>query len=368
MMNSTLLASLGTTFIVLSNTSIANEYYETVDLKFYDSYESEQYKESNHNFLCDPGFVLVGRRHSGDENGKTWYSCSKVLAGGIPVILKEIYISPPIKESWSDFTCPTGSIMTGRAHQGDENGNTLYICHHAYTDNDNPVRLVEQSLVGPQKESNSDFDSRPDKKVITGRKHNGDENGNTWMSLSGLSIKKVDTSLTFNLVAPPGLISWSHYGQREKIGAYWYNKSGEKWEIYPNGTTGHTISMDPVTNGDGKLRSYYQRFEYTPTTDNPNYSTLISISTLDEDCMYAGQELSVSGKRYYVDISTRLSNKGITYRTVNDFSVCSKENKLTLELKPIVNEYLLPYTLYSYNDSYSRDTSQNGYIPLLVEE
>ncbi len=188
-MNSTLLASLGTTFIVLSNTSIANEYYETVDLEFYDSYESEQYKESNHSFQCDSGSVLVGRRHSGDENGKTWYSCSKVLADVTPVILKERYISPPIKESWSNFTCPLGSVMTGRSHQGDENGDTIYICHYAYTDNDNPVRLVEQSLVGPQKESKSNFDSRPYNKLIIGRKHSGDENGNTWMYLSGLAIE-----------------------------------------------------------------------------------------------------------------------------------------------------------------------------------
>ncbi|ELU8564807.1 hypothetical protein SD467_004857 [Vibrio parahaemolyticus] len=180
------------------------------------------------------------------------------------------------------------------------------------------------------------------------------------------SEKTVDTNLTFNLTAPPGLISWSHNGQREKIGAYWHNKSGGKWESYPDGTTEYTISMAPVTNGDGKLRSYYQRFTYTPTTDNPKYRTYMSISTLDEDCTYAGKYLNNYGKKYHVEISTRQSGKNLSYRAVNNFSVCSKENKLTLELKPIVNGYLLPYTLFSHDDS-GRDSGQMGYMPLMVE-
>jgi hypothetical protein len=179
-----------TSSLLISGYATAN--YEKANLEFYDSYESGQYKESNHSFQCKSGSVLVGRRHSGDENGATWYSCSKVLANGTPIILKEKYTSPPIKESWSNFTCPAGAVMTGRSHQGDENKNTIYTCHYAYSDNDQPVMLVEQSAVGPQNESKSHFDSRTYEKIINGRKHDYDENGDTWMYFSGLSINTIE--------------------------------------------------------------------------------------------------------------------------------------------------------------------------------
>ncbi|NEO82555.1 hypothetical protein, partial [Moorena sp. SIO4G3] len=71
--------------------------------------------------------VLTGREHKGDENGETRYRYSKIQYNGIYCGLNDSIWSNNIKESsgnWSIAT--TNKVMTGRQHSGDENGETKY--------------------------------------------------------------------------------------------------------------------------------------------------------------------------------------------------------------------------------------------------
>lgn len=95
---------------------------------------SETIKEKNSYFLCPNDTVLTGRCHSGDENGKTWYEYSALAAfdengnsvqGDIKI--EDIQWSSWIKESSGNgFDADNNRIIVGREHKGDENGNTRY--------------------------------------------------------------------------------------------------------------------------------------------------------------------------------------------------------------------------------------------------
>ena len=92
------------------------------------SKESIRYK-----FECPDNKVLVGRGHAGDENGSTKYYCAPLKdAWGEPLQVGNRVWSADIKESDSNYNCPTGNVMTGRGHNGDENGTTWYQCSELY--------------------------------------------------------------------------------------------------------------------------------------------------------------------------------------------------------------------------------------------
>ena len=133
-------------------------------------------KESGNKFVCPEDEVMIGRRHDGDENGDTSYLCARLLDDGNWVGIAETESwSSWERESSSSFTCPSGEVMIGREHQGDENGNTRYLCSSftsSVIDVDSPVWSVSV------KESSSSYVC-PSDKVMTGRSHDGDENGST---------------------------------------------------------------------------------------------------------------------------------------------------------------------------------------------
>ncbi|PTL81065.1 hypothetical protein [Vitiosangium sp. GDMCC 1.1324] len=69
----------------------------------------------------------IGRAHDGDENGNTRYRPARVTLNGRAIEVIDSKTSNTIKESsgiW--YTTETRHVMTGRMHKGDENGNTQY--------------------------------------------------------------------------------------------------------------------------------------------------------------------------------------------------------------------------------------------------
>ncbi|MFJ3109009.1 hypothetical protein [Pseudomonas putida] len=83
-------------------------------------------------FTCPTDSVMVGRGHKGDETGYTTYRCATLYKDTEAVENKMIVVpgdwEKEVKESNSDFTCGLGKVMIGRAHKSDENGPTKYRC------------------------------------------------------------------------------------------------------------------------------------------------------------------------------------------------------------------------------------------------
>lgn len=82
------------------------------------------------------GCVIVGRKHAGDENGLTYYLtgkpkifdvdlCNEVHEARIAVL--DRYNSDSFKQSNLNFTCEGNNVIVGRTHTGDENGFTTFV-------------------------------------------------------------------------------------------------------------------------------------------------------------------------------------------------------------------------------------------------
>ena len=172
---------------------------------------SNDLKESDHSFTCSNDKVMVGRKHEGDENGDTYYTCQTVQGRNQETfVIKESFTSAKIEEcgrrkpdgedkdapdktcaeavnydkdsmDYIYFTCPTDSVMIGRAHKGDENGYTDYKCATLYKnteDEKNKLVVKLDDWSDAVKEPGSDFTCGTDK-VMVGRAHESDENGYT---------------------------------------------------------------------------------------------------------------------------------------------------------------------------------------------
>ena len=145
-------------------------------------------------FKTDANRVITGRHHSGDENGQTYYTSAKIVIAnsstdpapeGTIIVPDQRSVSATMKESSSSFMCPSGTVMTGRMHTGDENGNTQY--EYATLKAINPKGEIVagnitiedirwHSAIGES--FGGGFDA-PQNRVIIGRKHQGDENAET---------------------------------------------------------------------------------------------------------------------------------------------------------------------------------------------
>ena len=166
-------------------------------------------------FICPSSQVMAGRQHSGDENGNTRYKCAVVTFNGVSVAPLE---SQRAWSNWmqesgknsggqSQYQCPQNWVMLGRQHQGDENGNTRYLCSATTTGNQRMV-LYPTPWSDPIQESgkNSGGTSSfvcPSQQVMVARRHQGDENGNTWYRCA-----KFAWSQSPVLTSPPFQSSW----------------------------------------------------------------------------------------------------------------------------------------------------------------
>jgi hypothetical protein len=89
------------------------------------------YRESYSTYVCPAGKVIAGRVHYGDEDGSTHYNCCNVRPTGSAanLALTSCSWSGSVKESSGiNFFCPSNKVMAGRFHSEDENGNTQYYC------------------------------------------------------------------------------------------------------------------------------------------------------------------------------------------------------------------------------------------------
>ncbi len=238
------------------------------------------FKESSGSgFQASDNRVIIGREHKGDENGKTRYLTAEIFFNGEKASIESSYFSYQIKESsGSWFRTDRRRIITGRIHRGDENGNTTYKSGILMIANSSKEKapegttlITEERLMSlPQKESNSYFLCPPNT-VLTGRLHSGDENGDTRYQYAALQAvcngEEVDGHITVENIkwtndikesdsrmvdAPFGkvLVGRKHNGNENGTTAYAIG------EVFFNGHPTTTIdyqSSEPKKESDGIL-------------------------------------------------------------------------------------------------------------------
>ncbi|MER7130202.1 hypothetical protein [Streptosporangium saharense] len=128
-------------------------------------------------FSCPANQVLTGRSHIGDENAWTTYYCSWIFINGEQVEVHSGDWTSTQRESKSSYSAPTDQALVGRWHTGDENGMTRYRTGALYWQG-RQVRLTNLSWSGEYKESNHNVQAGYNR-VLVGRSHSGDENGKT---------------------------------------------------------------------------------------------------------------------------------------------------------------------------------------------
>ncbi len=141
--------------------------------------------ESDHDFTCGAentgtsGYVIVGRKHVGDENKPTNYLCAKVKQFVIldpPTDEVSEYVEP---EEGVRFICPDNKVLTGRQHVGDENDRELLRCATLKDDWDNDMQVIHNdNWSAPVSEHNHNY-TCPANTVMVGKYHKGDEEGST---------------------------------------------------------------------------------------------------------------------------------------------------------------------------------------------
>jgi hypothetical protein len=141
-------------------------------------------KESGHAFSCGDaqsgatGYVLIGRSHDGDETNHTGYRCAKVDQDGIlgtPVAYSSHEIDLP---AGINFTCPIHEVLTGRAHEGDENEPETLQCGTLADLWGNRINVIPGEWSPTFKENLHEYVC-PAGTVMIGKYHKGDENGDT---------------------------------------------------------------------------------------------------------------------------------------------------------------------------------------------
>ena len=82
------------------------------------------------------GYVIVGRKHTGDENGLTYYLTGKPKIFDVDLrnevhevrfAVFDRHNSDSFKQSNLNFTCEGNNVIVGRTHTGDENGFTTFV-------------------------------------------------------------------------------------------------------------------------------------------------------------------------------------------------------------------------------------------------
>ena len=134
--------------------------------------------------------LITGRKHAGDENGYTKYQYASLKAidfsgkqiNGV-ITISDLQWSEEHKESDSAsfFQAPSGRVITGRQHFGDENGNTRYQTGIVLFNGKQATVVQASSLLAniSLKEAGGTFFRSASRFILIGRTHTGDENGKT---------------------------------------------------------------------------------------------------------------------------------------------------------------------------------------------
>lgn len=193
---------------------------------------SSSMKESESYYLCPTNTVMTGRYHKDDENGQTQYEYATLKAvdeDGNAVVgtitVEDVQWSSSVKESSSAYNAPANRVIVGRQHSGDENGDTQYAT--AIVKFNGEATVVEEiKSSNAVKESSGTWFKTDSRSVITGRHHNGDENGET-IYYSGVIATEPESGLiTFNV---KGYTTMSEF-KSEFVGMY------PEGDHYKNGT------------------------------------------------------------------------------------------------------------------------------------
>ena len=159
-------------------------------------------KESSSSLECPANTIVVGRYHKGDENKNSqlrcgtfsaYYSengdvgtCSGERVYGVTITVEDAYWDEWKNERNGYFQAPYGYVIVGRAHSGDENGQTRYKYGKVYVSNGTTKKAVlmyDLVIEGPFKESNGangyGWAAKNGGYMMVGRQHTGDENGDT---------------------------------------------------------------------------------------------------------------------------------------------------------------------------------------------
>lgn len=143
--------------------------YEDVWLVFEDYVAM---KESSSSLSCrkNPAMVITGREHTRDENARTYYQLARVMArkkgesreAARTCVADDFVDVTSEKESGAGWVESEGRVMVGRIHTGDENGKTVTTFAKIYIVDDRggkryPLGLANVKELDSCKESSSDF-------------------------------------------------------------------------------------------------------------------------------------------------------------------------------------------------------------------
>jgi hypothetical protein len=164
----------------------SNTYYLVPDMS--KAVQSGPIKESNSTFECPADMVMIGRKHEGDENGNTYYQSAPLVVDpstgqtGVAKISDQSGWIDGGKQSSLSYKAPEGYVIIGRKHDGDENGHTFFKISRVYIGN-TFSKTVDEVVSGSIKESSGTWYNTPAigtmKGAITGMSHSGDENGSS---------------------------------------------------------------------------------------------------------------------------------------------------------------------------------------------
>jgi hypothetical protein len=133
--------------------------------------------EDEHRFLCPANMIWTGRDHYGDETGQTYYFCSPAMQDEpVTVTVDSVWLGPYEEHKGDYVRCAADKVMTGREHRGDEEGNTYYQCGTPKAKFGNLQVVPDATWTHVGNETDSKFQC-PANKVIVGRYHYGDEDG-----------------------------------------------------------------------------------------------------------------------------------------------------------------------------------------------
>ncbi|XVQ81841.1 hypothetical protein ACQP2K_23540 [Microbispora siamensis] len=147
---------------------------------------SASIKEKDSKFFCPSGEVITGRAHDGDENGWTTYWCSRIYIDNVQVNVSTEHYTDAQNEPYSWFVSPESNAMVAREHDGDENG--LTVTHFALlTWQGKPVRLINRHWTSRYRESKHESKAGAGE-IMTGRRHYDDENGDSLYQYATVSL------------------------------------------------------------------------------------------------------------------------------------------------------------------------------------
>ena len=151
-------------------------------------------KESNSYFLCPSNCVMTGRKHDGDENGDTIYEYASLKAidaegnkvEGVISVKNIVWIYNIVESYGLAYDAPCDKVIVGRSHKGDENGETGYAIGEVFF-NGFPTTIIGYEISAPLHESDGVWFNSDKDHVVTGRHHYGDENGTTYYGVGIIS-------------------------------------------------------------------------------------------------------------------------------------------------------------------------------------